>query len=98
MVFWEGCSDILEESPAHGGAAVTDAAFLTSRLVAALQHRRPTVRVLAKVAVFRPEPSPMMDHERPTVGERPFLVFLSVQSWLTVLLLFFFFHTRAFSF
>lgn len=45
MVFWEGGSDILEESPAHGGAAVTDAAILTSRLVAALQHRRPTVRV-----------------------------------------------------
>lgn len=65
----------------------------TSRLVAALQHRRPTVRVLAQVAVLKLERSLIIDRERPTVSERPFLVFLPTQRWLTVLLLLFFFST-----
>lgn len=43
-----------------------------------------------------------MDHERPTVSERTFLVFLSVQSRLTVVLGFFFtpkqFHLPCFHF
>lgn len=58
MVFWEGGSDISEESPAHGGAAVTDAAILTSRLVAALQHRRPTVRVFGYGGSFQTRAEP----------------------------------------
>lgn len=75
MVFWDGGSDIFEGSPALARAAVTHTAILTSRLVAALRYRRPTVPVLAKVAVFRPERSPTTDHEGPTVSERPFCVF-----------------------